>query len=65
MGLNITSGDLIVNTAGDNNIIGGDNLMYLKGIYFQKLFILRGKSHWRGIAGIKKPSRGGLVLLRW
>ncbi|MBG5881701.1 hypothetical protein [Providencia alcalifaciens] len=60
MWLNITSGDFDVNTAGDNNIIGGDTLLNLNDIYFQKLFILRGKSHWRGIAGTKKPSRGGL-----
>lgn len=35
-------------------------LLKFKLIYFQKLFILRGKSHRRGIAGTKKPSRGGL-----
>ncbi len=63
MWLNITSGDFDVNTAGDNNIIGGDTLLNLNDIYFQKLFILRGKSHWRGIAGTKKPSLGGLVFL--
>ncbi len=45
MWLNITSGDFNVNTAGDNNIIGGDTLLNLNDIYFQKLFILRGKSH--------------------
>lgn len=33
----------------------------LNVIYFQKLFILRGKSHGRGIADTKKPSRGGLL----
>lgn len=45
MWLNITSGDFNVNTAGDNNIVGGDTLLNLNDIYFQKLFILRGKSH--------------------
>ncbi|MEX5853573.1 hypothetical protein AB6H27_13765 [Providencia huaxiensis] len=45
MWLNITSGDFNVNTAGDNNIIGGDTLLNLNDIYFQKLFILRGESH--------------------
>ena len=40
------------------------NLLNLNGIYFQKLFILRGKSHWRGIAGTKKPSLGGLLTMK-
>lgn len=59
MWLNITSGDFNVNTVGDNNIIGGDILLNLNDIYFQKLFILRGKSHMRGVAGTKKPSWEG------
>lgn len=37
-------------------------LLNLNGIYFQKLFILRWKSHGWGIASTKKPSRGGLFL---
>ncbi|EJD6500673.1 hypothetical protein M0L11_RS16490 [Providencia rettgeri] len=65
MWLNITSGDFNVNTAGDNNIIGGDTLLNLNDIYFQKLFILGGKSHWWGIAGTKKPSLGGLNWLNY
>lgn len=40
-------------------------LLNLNGIYFQKLFILRGKSHWLGIAGTKKPSRGGLFRITY
>lgn len=39
-----------------------DIYLFFQVIYFQKLFILRGKSHWRGIAGTKKPSLGGLLV---
>ncbi|MEX9217130.1 hypothetical protein AB7Z50_23030, partial [Providencia rettgeri] len=33
-----------------------DICLFFQVIYFQKLFILRGKSHGRGISGTKKPS---------
>lgn len=51
----VNTNDIKINT---KSII----LLNLNGIYFQKLFILRGKSHCRGITGTKKPSRGGLLV---
>ncbi|MEG0281315.1 MAG: hypothetical protein RR686_18870 [Morganella sp. (in: enterobacteria)] len=58
MGLNITGGDIDVNTAGDSKITSGDIGMILKGIYFYNVVNIRCGTHDLGEFQAQKSPRG-------